>query len=161
MHASIAPTVQLFGITSFLYDKALEGLDQKALLARPAEFTNPIVWIAGHLAYSRTALARTLGVSRDLPWPELFARGTAAVAPEAYPDIALIRAAWTLASANLMARYEELTEEELAAPAPRSLPIADKSIRGGISFAAFHESYHVGQMAYIRKWLGFPGLVDV
>jgi hypothetical protein len=59
-----------------------------------------------------------------------------------------------------MKRLDDLGEDGLVAPSPRSLPIPDKTIRGAINFAAFHESYHVGQMAYIRKWLGFPGLVD-
>ena len=160
MHTSIAVTVQLYGVTSFLYDKALDGLDQKALLARPAEVSNPIVWIAGHLAYSRTGLAGIVGARLDMPWPKLFARGAKAAAPEAYPDIAEIRAAWTHASTALMQRLEELNEADLAAPSPRSFPIPDKTIRGAITFNAFHESYHVGQMAYVRKWLGFPGLVD-
>ena len=97
MHASIATTVQLFGVTSFLYDKALDGLDQGALFARPAEVSNPIVWIAGHLAYSRTGVARTLGARLDPPWPEIFARGVKDAAPAAYPDIAEIRSAWTTA----------------------------------------------------------------
>lgn len=160
MHTSIAVTVQLFGVTGFLYDKALDSLDQNALFARPAEVTNPIVWIAGHLAYSRTAVARTLGAHLDLPWPDIFARGVKDAAPEAYPDIADIRSAWTLASTALMKRLDELDEDALGAPSPRRLPIPDKTIRGAINFAAFHESYHVGQMAYVRKWLGFPGLVD-
>jgi uncharacterized damage-inducible protein DinB len=160
MHTSIAVTVQLFGVTSFLYDKALDGLDQNALFARPAEVTNPIVWIAGHLAYSRTGIARILGARLDLPWPDIFARGAKGAAPEAYPDIAEIRSAWTTASTALMKHLDELGEETLAAPSPRSFPIPDKTIRGAITFMTFHESYHVGQMAYIRKWLGFPGLVD-
>jgi hypothetical protein len=160
MHPSIAVTVQLYGVTGFLYDKALDGLDEKALLSRPAEVTNPIVWIAGHLAYSRAGLARILGAQRELPWPELFARGAKGAAPEAYPDIAEIRAAWNHATTSLMERLEALGEADLAAPSPRSFPIPDKTIRGAITFGAFHESYHVGQMAYLRKWLGFPGLVD-
>jgi hypothetical protein len=28
------------------------------------------------------------------------------------------------------------------------------------AFFAYHEAYHIGQMAYVRKWLGYPGLVD-
>jgi DinB superfamily len=160
MHTSIAVTVQLFGVTGFLYDKALDGLDQNALFARPAEVSNPIVWIAGHLAYSRTGVARALGAHLDPPWPDIFAKGVKDAAPEAYPDIADIRSAWTLASTALMKHLDELEEAVLAAPSPSRLPIPDRTVRGAINFAAFHESYHVGQMAYVRKWLGFPGLVD-
>lgn len=60
----------------------------------------------------------------------------------------------------MVARLEELTEAELSAPAPRSFAIPDRSVRGAITFLAYHEGYHIGQMAFLRKWLGFPGLVD-
>ena len=29
-----------------------------------------------------------------------------------------------------------------------------------IAFFAYHESYHLGQIAYVRKWIGGPGIVD-
>jgi hypothetical protein len=34
-----------------------------------------------------------------------------------------------------------------------------KSVRGGLVFLAWHDSYHTGQMGYLRKWLGYEGLV--
>ena len=39
-------------------------------------------------------------------------------------------------------------------------PIEDKSIAGTITFFAYHESYDIGQMAYVRKWLGRGGIID-
>jgi hypothetical protein len=35
----------------------------------------------------------------------------------------------------------------------------DKTQRGAIVFLNYHETYHVGQMAYLRKWLGYSQLV--
>ena len=62
--------------------------------------------------------------------------------------------------ATLRARFAQLTEADLAAPAPRSFPIEDKTMRGAVLFLTYHESYHAGQMAYVRKCLGYPGVVD-
>jgi uncharacterized damage-inducible protein DinB len=54
---------------------------------------------------------------------------------------------------------ESITDAELSVTAPREFPIPDKSLRGAVAFMTFHDSYHTGQMAFIVKWLGKPGLV--
>ena len=46
----------------------------------------------------------------------------------------------------------------MSAPAPRDFPVPDKTIRGAINFLAYHEAYHLGQMGYLRKWLGKDSL---
>ncbi len=160
MHPSIAPVAQLYGVTTALFEKALTGLDREALLRRPGTETNPILWIAGHLASSRFGLASALGCQRDVPWGTLFFKGNAAGDLATLPEIGSIQGAWRDISQVLATRLDELTEAELSAPFPRSFPIPDGSSRGAITFLAFHEGYHVGQMALLRKWLGFPGLVD-
>ena len=54
--------------------------------------------------------------------------------------------------------FAGLTEEFLAAaPTGRALPgVTDNASM--IAFSAFHESYHVGQMGYLRKMLGHSGV---
>ena len=160
MHPSIVPISQIFGVSTALYEKALAGLDRETLLKRPGTGTNPLLWIAGHLASSRYGLAGVLGRPREFPLGKIFSRGAAPGDLSALPEIGPIQEAWRDISALLMSRLEELTDAELSAPSPRSFPIPDGTIRGAITFLAYHEGYHVGQMAYLRKWLGFPGLVD-
>ena len=43
----------------------------------------------------------------------------------------------------------------LAKPAPKGPPSFDGKISGLVAFLAFHEAYHVGQVTYLRKWLGY------
>jgi hypothetical protein len=160
MHPSIVPTSQIFGVTTSLYEKAIAGLDRDTLVRRPGEGCNPLLWIAGHLASSRYGLAALLGVQRQNPLGKVFFRGVALGDLSALPDIGPIQEAWREASALVMSRLEELTESELSAPSPRPFPVSDGSIRGAITFLAYHEGYHVGQMSYLRRWLGLPGLVD-
>jgi DinB family protein len=160
MHASIEPVAQLYQASDDLYQKALGGLDREQALRRPGEQSNPLLWIAGHLAWTRGRLCGILGVTVEFPWSEAFARGARPEEMSALPPLDEVQKAWREASARLMKRLDELTEADLAALAPRPFPIADRTIRGAITFLAYHEGYHVGQMSFIRKWLGFPGLVD-
>lgn len=160
MDPVLAPTVQLMGISRVLYDKATDGLDEKALHAQVGARNNSIHWIAGHLANVRGGLAAVTGLAWRSEWDRFFARGTDGRIPNEAPTLAEIRERFARVSDDLTKRFESLTDAELAAPFPRKLPMPDPSLRAAIAFLAYHESYHIGQMAYIRKWLGFPGLVD-
>ena len=54
--------------------------------------------------------------------------------------------------------FAKLNEEFLSAtPTGRPLPgVTDNASL--IAFSAFHESYHIGQMGYLRKMLGHTGV---
>lgn len=49
--------------------------------------------------------------------------------------------------------------DALAQPAGQGPPSADGKVSGIINFLAIHETYHVGQAAYLRCWLGHKGLM--
>ena len=160
MHPSIELVGQLYQTSDGLYLKALDGLDPEQALRRPSEQSNPLLWIAGHLAWTRARICGLLGETVEFRWPEAFARGARPGETAGLPSLDELRQTWREVSARMMQRLDALTEAELAATAPRPMPIPDRTIRGAVTFLAFHEGYHVGQMAFIRKWLGFPGLVD-
>ena len=160
MDPVIAPSVAIYEINNRLFEKAVQGLSAEQLMSSVSEASNPILWIAGHVANTRFGLCAMLGRKLHRPWGDVFNRSATRPAADGYPELSAILGAWTEVSTALMPRFEELTDADLCAPAPRPFPIPDKSMRGAIAFLAYHEGYHLGQMAYIRKWLGFPGLVD-
>jgi hypothetical protein len=40
------------------------------------------------------------------------------------------------------------------------VPSTDATLRGAIGYFSLHEAYHVGQMGYVRKWLGLSPIID-
>jgi uncharacterized damage-inducible protein DinB len=38
------------------------------------------------------------------------------------------------------------------------VPSADGTLGGVINFLAYHDTYHTGQVAYLRCWLGHSGV---
>ena len=60
--------------------------------------------------------------------------------------------------AGTAASCDTLTPEALAAPAPPGPPSPDGKVSGFIGVLAWHETYHLGQIAYLRSWLGHSGL---
>jgi uncharacterized damage-inducible protein DinB len=65
--------------------------------------------------------------------------------------------AWSESSARLKAAMESASAELLATPVTQGPPSADGKLSGVVNFMAYHETYHLGQLAYVRSLLGHPG----
>ncbi len=159
MDPAISTLVPLFRATDQLFHKSLEGIKREDLLRRPHDSSNPLVWVAGHALTSRASLTRMVGEHIENPWSEIFARGATVDTAVVYPEASEIISLWDTVTEKLMTRLEQLTDEELAKPASFPVPTGDKTKRGAIVFLNYHETYHIGQMAYLRKWLGYSQLV--
>ncbi|MDQ7827049.1 MAG: DinB family protein [Candidatus Eremiobacteraeota bacterium] len=160
MDSRLQPVAQIFTLSEGLYRKSLNGLTRDELLRSPGESSNSMLWIAGHLAHTRYLLLNLLGANKKKPWDDIFARGAEKDnEPGKYPGIEEIMSVWDEATRELYERFEKLTAAELEGASPRELPSVEKTFLGALSFFAFHETYHVGQLAYILKWLGKGQLV--
>lgn len=160
MDPILASHSQLFAVNSVLVSRALDGLTDDELWQRPGDSSNPIYWLIGHMAWSRNALLRILGGALvPIPSAKLFERGVEVADRAAYPAVGEVVASFKAVNAALKARMEAATDAELSAASPRDFPIPDKSVRGAVAFLAFHDAYHTGQVAYLRKWLGKGQLV--
>ncbi len=159
MNPRVVPLSSLYGSSDELFKKALSGLTREQGLARLDPQANPLLWIAAHLATTRYGFAQLIGLRLERPWGGAFTRGSEVGDLARIPEAAEIRAAWDALCPPLTTRLGELTDAELDAPAPRNFPTSDKSVLGGMAFLAYHEAYHIGQMALIRKSLGLGGLV--
>ena len=159
MDHTISAISSLFHTNDQLFHRALDGIDREHLLQRPHDGSNPLIWIAGHATTSRGSLTKMLGESVENPWSELFKRGATIDSNVSYPEIQEIVSLWEDVTEKLMTRLKALTDEELAQPATFPVPAGDKTQRSAIVFLNYHETYHIGQMAYLRKWLGHSQLV--
>ena len=89
------------------------------------------------------------------------ARPEAWNAEAAYPSGHALLDGWKDAGELLAKALENAEEEKLAAPAPQpGPPSADGKLSGTVSFMAWHETYHVGQVSYLCCWLGHKGLME-
>ncbi len=142
-----------------LLKTALENLSEEELHRRGGPQSNSMLWITGHLALSRCRMLKLTGGDRDFPWSDLFSRGSAMQTPNDYPALDQVLESWDKTSGLLLAALPKMTPEQLFAKSPQSLPGDDKSVRGALSFLVYHEAYHMGQMGYLRKMLGYESLV--
>jgi uncharacterized protein YndB with AHSA1/START domain len=156
--AGLAPAMLIFKLNTGLLRSALDGLNAEELWRRPTPLTNPMLWIAGHIVQTRASMLRLLGEPFDTGWTDLFSRGAALAESSRYPSRDDIDRINREIINRLKVKFAALTDEDLAAPARgRQVPGA-KTVGDQLTFLAFHESYHIGQLAYVRKALGHSAL---
>ena len=118
-----------------------------------------MLWIFGHMVNTRAQLLKMLGESIDTGWGDVFDRGAGLHEAIRYPTRETIQAVSRAVNSRLYAKLAALTDGELAGPAARSPAPAVKTTTDLIAFLVMHDTYHVGQLAYVRKALGHAGVV--
>jgi hypothetical protein len=156
--AEMSTTAQIYHQNAKALERSVKGLTPEEWHTRPNETSNCTLWIVGHIVWARSMALKLLGTTWSRPWLPLFARGAKLLEPAEYPSPDEIVLAWKDAKACLTTALENAPEEALSAPAPEKSPSFDGKNGGMVSFLAFHEAYHVGQAAYLRRWLGHDGV---
>lgn len=152
-----APIAMIFSFNDGFVLQALQGLTHEELWRAPTDRNNSMLWVAGHLVQSRATVLQMSGEHRETGWGHLFDRGATVGERGQYPSGAEVERMMRDVSPRLHSRLLALTAEQLSKSA--SLPIPGiKTLADELAFFALHDSYHLGQMSYIRKALGYPGL---
>jgi hypothetical protein len=159
MDSALSTVVPLFRANDSLFHHALDGIAREDLLRRPHDNSNPLLWVAGHAMTSRWSLTKISGEDMENQWAKIFGRGATVDSNVTYPEVSDIVSLWDKVTEKLMSRLEVLEDYELSKPVSFPVPTGDKTRRGAIVFLNYHETYHIGQMAYLRKWLGYSQLV--
>ena len=148
----------IFKLNNEMVSRTLAGLTDEELWKQPAEGGNPIMWLVDHVTISRAQLLRKLGAAYDHGLGTVFDRGSMRADVASYPSREVIEAAWHDTRARMRDCFAALTDEFLSGtPTGRPLPgVTDNASM--IAFSAFHESYHIGQMGYLRKMMGHSGV---
>ena len=154
----IPAAIHTFRMNGNMLEKSFSELEPEEWLRRPAESSNPVLWIVGHMIWTRSRVLAMLGEEWTRPWLPLFARGATLGKDANYPPPEEMMPAWHDVTTHLTAALDAAPKETLAAPVGEKSPSYDGTVGGMVTFLAFHETLHVGQVAYLRRWLGHDGL---
>jgi uncharacterized damage-inducible protein DinB len=144
----------MFKTNADIFEKVTNGVPHDQWLKRPSEDSNHLLWVAGHVVVHRALVAEMLGAKWSAPWRKLFSRGAKLVSSDQYPTADELCRAWSEVSDKLSTSLANATAEDLAKPAPEGVPTMDGKVGGFVAFLCLHETFHVGQLSYLRKWLG-------
>jgi hypothetical protein len=147
-------TIQ-YRYTSWVFGKAVGGIDDATAIVPPRPAGNCLNWVAGHIINARTASLQVLG--RDLPFPEdkyeRYCRGSApVVAGENVPPLSEMVADFEATDGPLLAGLVDLTDRRVGEKAPFSPGDDPKETVGSLLAGLFfHEAYHTGQLGILRR----------
>jgi uncharacterized damage-inducible protein DinB len=149
-----------YSLHTKLFNNVLEDIDNNKGSERLNDHVNHLQWIAGHLTNSRYSIAPIIGLKMPFPYWEIYTDLTAPPPHNRavdttieYPSLTEIKKYWNSLSEPLIGKLSHLENGQLASASPFAVPTG-KTILDLLSFIASHESYHIGQMSIIRKYLG-------
>lgn len=151
--SSIKHLANIFNLNTRLFVNTLAGVTETQSEDRISGHSNSFKWIATHTVWARFNILMFLGKPVANPYPGLFDNFRPFDAADKYPTLEEIKNEWQKASALLKETLASVTEEQLAGDSPLKSPIGDNTNAGTIAFLAQHESYDIGQLGLLTKYL--------
>lgn len=155
MQASLL--AKLYEINYGALFRNLEGITHEESFIAPEPAGNCLNWVLGHIVATRNRLLPLVG---EAPiWPRELAflysgREGAGWLRETASHLDSIKTDLARSQQQLLSALDNMTDQALAAPSHDGRPLAQV-----IGFFQFHESYHGGQIALLRRIIGKPGVI--
>jgi DinB superfamily len=154
MAKSIYQSEIILKMNTRLFLSAIDGITEEQAKDRISDHNNPVCWLAVHTVWARYNICGLLGMPpAKNPYAGLFENFKPFDTSYQYPSLADAKAEWQKASDLLNEALAAVTEEHLAADSPLKSPIGDFTFGGTVAFLAQHESYDIGQIAFLKKYL--------
>ena len=154
MHPSILPLSRIFELNTMLFANTFDGVDTDSAQRRIDEQTNSMAFLACHLLDARYYLLKLLGRSETCPFQSLFDGANSIDDFTEYPPLPDLLSCWDTVSALLEQALSNVAEDSLVGESPLKTPCGS-TLLDTLTFLAEHESYHIGQLGFLRKYLGY------
>jgi hypothetical protein len=151
--SSIYHSELILNLNTRLFLNALKDVTEAQAKERISDHNNPVSWLAAHTVWARYNTCAMLGKpAAKNPYDGLFENFKPFDTALDYGTLALAKAEWLKATDLLKEALAAVKEEHLAADCPLKSPIGDFSFAGTVTFLAQHESYDIGQIAFLKKY---------
>jgi uncharacterized damage-inducible protein DinB len=158
MDSQVAPLHAILQLNTDLLVNCLDGLSDEEALRRLEGGGNTVAFLAAHLTDTRHFLANRLGHPLANPLSRYLAEASSIEDVVEWPSLAEQREWWRAVSLHLCDVVASRTAEELRRSNVHRFPLGDSTELGLIAFLVQHDSYHIGQLGFLRRQLGKPGM---
>ncbi len=117
---------------------------------------NTIAFLVAHLVDSRHFAATLLDAPLPNPLSASLDKARSIAEVRDLPPLPELRAAWVAISRHLGRALAMVDAAKLAGPASQRFPGSDGTLNGTLGFLVQHDSYHLGQVAMLRRQVGLP-----
>ncbi|MCL4212262.1 MAG: DinB family protein [Phycisphaeraceae bacterium] len=141
--------------------KLLEGIPADRCCEQPGSCVNHALWIAGHLACTDDWFLKEFGGAAGFALPEkwhtIFGYGSKPTSDTSqYPSYAEVLKAMDERHGAVVRWLESMTAEQMDTPTAENWRNYAPTLGDLGHFAAWHEGYHGGQLATLRRGFGLP-----
>jgi uncharacterized damage-inducible protein DinB len=158
MDQRLHPLGEIFRLNRRLILNCFDGMTEEQARMRAGGTTNSALFLLAHLIDVRHFLLQGLGGRVPNPVASALAGARGIDDVTELPPLATLVDAWTEVADALEAALASARGEALERPAAQRFPVDDSTLLGEIAFLAQHESYHVGQIAMLRRVVGLPAM---
>ena len=158
MSNSAEPLRSIFRLNTELVVNCLSGVDDATAWRQVTAGTNHMAFLLAHLITTRHLLADAFGAPLASPLEGVMDRATKVSDVIELPPVDDLLGYWHAVSLHLDRALGELPEEALSEHTPMRFPIDGDRRLDVLAFFAQHDSYHVGQLALLRRQLGLPAM---
>jgi len=120
---------------------------------RLSEVTSSFLFVACHIVDARSYVVGLVGGAADLPVVGRLRSVQRIEDLPAPPTIAELLDAWDVLTASFLRCLPRLSAQDLNRESGDKVPVGDRSVLGTMTFLLQHESYHLGQLAMLKKHL--------
>ena len=157
MISTLKPLASIFSINSTLLLNAFKDVDEKIALKRPNKKTNSMMFILLHTIDARYFILQNIGVKIKNPFAKYVNWSNTINDIKDYPKLSRVLNDWKKLDGVLIEKFNRLTTKKIESKIEMDFPGGNK-ILSMIAFMSEHEAYHVGQLAFIRKYLGLKSV---
>ena len=158
MDPRVQPLAAILRLNTRLLLNCLDGLTDETARKRHGDGVNSAAFIAVHVTDSRFFILRTLGGSFENPLSPFLDKAKTIDDITEWPSLGVIRAAWTAVSTAIEETIDAASAVELETAVDARFPGVDRTRLGALTFLVQHDSYHLGQLALLRKPAGLPAM---
>ena len=142
-----------YTFTHRITNSTLDGITHEDSLTLPPNGGNSINWLVGHMLLSRDDVFERLGIERvwtDKEATSAYDRGSALLTDSGKAvELSTLLDMFNQTQPRLLEAIEHLNSE----------PTEDGKLEEAVAFYNFHESYHLGQIAILRRVLGKESVI--
>ena len=158
MIPSLQVIANILKLNTSLLNNALINVDDNIARLRPNNRTNNIAFIVCHILDARYFMAKLIGEPAKCPFQEIFDQAANVDEFKKYPKVNALIVDGKKISNHLMDVFTAIDESVLKKDASFKFPSDDNTILGALTFLVEHESYHIGQIGFLRKYFGLEAM---
>jgi uncharacterized damage-inducible protein DinB len=154
MQSSVKPLETILILNTRLIKNAVDEIDDELSEKRVSQDTNSIKFLLCHIVDARYFLAKIIGINDVCPFKDIFDKVQTIEEFNQYPPIQNLMSSFEDISSKILTKFNILDNDVVSKQLTDKFPIEDRTVLGGITFLLEHESYHLGQIGFIRKYFG-------